>query len=104
MTESTTVQAIYASAAGRVWVATQGVVKVVADGRFGVIRGAGFDASSILFDPAKALTRKWGDARAFQSAPPQPQHLKEAGAPSLASALCFLFSDGASIALFELNR
>ncbi len=101
MTESTKVLAAYSDAGGSIWAAMQGMVKVAPDGRFGVMRGAGFDASSILFDPTKAVVRKWGDVRVLQS---PPQHLMDAGAPNLDSALIFGFSDGASIALFELNH
>jgi hypothetical protein len=100
ITESTNVQAMFFSSPGNIWATTQGPVKVSPDGRFGVIQGAGFSTSSILFNPSAAVIRKWGDVRSFRTT--MPPHLLEAGAPSFVSALCCVFADGSQLALFEI--
>jgi hypothetical protein len=69
ITESTKVQAIFSNVSGDITVAMQGFLKVAPDGRFGVIHGEGFSASTLLFNPALAVIRKWGDTRSFRVSP-----------------------------------
>jgi hypothetical protein len=97
MTESTRVQLLFFTSSN-VWSGAQGKLLRFKDGRVGLKQGEGFSAFTLIFDPRKAIARVWADAKLF----PVPAHLADAGAPSVESALCFIFPDKSMIGVFEL--
>jgi hypothetical protein len=98
ITESIKVQAVITSPSG-VAATVPGLVKGSPDGDLFVLVEQRPGEPMISFNPSEALSRKYGDRRAFSG--PSPE-LELHGAPRLTSALIFLFRDGVQVALFEI--
>jgi hypothetical protein len=98
ITESVKVQAIFAGRGG-VSASVAGLVRVAPDGTLWVIERDEVGAPHIAFDPRIAVSRKYGDTRAF--APPDRGSFP--GMPPLISAICFVFPDTSQLSLFEIG-
>lgn len=94
ITESIKVQAMFVSGAG-VTAAVSGLVKVAGDS-VGIVERNERGSPTILFDPARATSRRYGDRRAFSAV------LESSGGAVLESALVFVLPDGSQLALFEI--
>ena len=98
-TEVTKVQVSFTCAGCGVSVAARGFLKIAPNGTFGIVREDESPASVLLtFDPSLAVRRTYGDERSMPEGNTTPGGLR------LASALCFLFPDGSSLALFEVGE
>ncbi len=100
ITESTKVQVVF-SAVGGISAIMQGAPKLLPDGTVCIAGGTDFSSPQVIFDPRLAVSRKYGDRRAFSR---PPRHLEERGAPSLESALFFGFKDGSQLLLLAIDR
>jgi hypothetical protein len=94
MTESTKVRAVFISGSG-VIATVAGLLKKFPSGGLAVEERPVMGGPLIIFNPALAISRRYGDDRAF------PALLPMLG-PRLNSALVFVLPDGSQLALFEL--
>jgi hypothetical protein len=96
VTESIKVRAVFISGIG-VMATVAGLLKVAPTGELAVEERRAVGTPLILFNPAMAMSHKYGDDRAFpvgrSSLPDVARH---------SSALCFIFRDGSQLVLFEL--
>jgi hypothetical protein len=100
ITESTKVQAAFAGVIPGLAFILSGVLKVSPDkGLVWVTADDELTGSHISFDPAQAVSRKYGDLRAF---PQTTEAAQAAGAPHFTSALVFVFGDTSQLSLFEI--
>ena len=95
ITESIKVQAMFVGRGG-VTAAVQGTVSSPQNGLILVSERRSPADASLCFGLADVKTFKYGDNRAFPSSTGIP------GTPRLSNALCFVYPDGAHIALFEI--
>jgi len=63
------------------------------------VTAGGLAGPHISFDPSQAVSRKYGDLRAF---PQTADAAVAAGAPRLVSAVVFVFGDTSQLSLFEI--
>jgi hypothetical protein len=93
MTEATKIRAVFISVTG-VIATVAGSLKEFPAGGLAVEERGTFGSPLIIFDPSVAISRRYGDPRAF---PPMPGL-----GPSPTSALVFVLPDDSQLALFEL--
>ncbi|HEY6348389.1 MAG TPA: hypothetical protein VI636_03165 [Candidatus Angelobacter sp.] len=93
ITESTKVMAMFVSGAG-VTASVVGLIKTSSDGDCFIRERPEVGTPLIAFNPSRAVSRKYGDTRAFP-APSVP-------GMRFASALVFVLPDGSQLAIFEV--
>ena len=94
ITEAIKVQAVFIGRS--VAAKTIGVASRPENDVIGVTEGKVATDSSLSFGLTEVVGFKYGDSRSFPGLTPKP------GAPRFASALCFVYPDGAQVILFEI--
>jgi hypothetical protein len=95
ITETIKVQAVFMGR-GSVAAKTIGFVNRPENDVIGVTEGKVVTDSSLSFGLTEVVGFKYGDSRSLPGLTPIP------GAPLFASALCFVYPDGAQVILFEI--
>lgn len=95
ITESIKVQAMFVGRGG-VSTSVQGTVSMPQDGIVLVSERRSPTDATLLFGLKDVSSFKYGDNRAF------PPLSGIAGTPRLSAAVCFVYPDGAQVALFEI--
>jgi hypothetical protein len=99
ITESTKVQAAFGGVIPGLSFILGGALKISPDKGPVWVTAGGLAGPHISFDPSQAVSRKYGDLRAF---PQTADAAVAAGAPRLVSAVVFVFGDTSQLSLFEI--
>lgn len=101
ITESAKIQAIFKCSAGRVRSTLRGVLRVFPDGTLFVAEPERSKTGPMLsFDPSLAVVRKYGDDRSIE----EGGDFRFSFGMRFSSALSFVFADGSTFSLFEINE
>jgi hypothetical protein len=99
LTESTKLQALFSCSAGGVRAIVRGVLRIAPDNTLWVVEPDRNTSGPMLtFDPSLAVVRKYGDERSMEGRPEFIFGLH------FSSALSFVFADGSSFVLLEINE